>query len=301
MFDRANNAKELPMKRFFLIIFLLSLLATPALSQKTSWESVEKILGRKGTVQGDMFKAAYPRTDLDVKIGDVSVDPRVGLTSWIAFRSNQKTVVMGDLVLKADEVGPVVKKLAAEKIDITGLHNHLMNTSTPVMYLHFSGSGDADALAASLKSVLAQTGTPLAAETRPPETVPEEFSVVQYFLGQGKQAGSVLQYEYPRNQTITENDMEIPGFLGTATSLNFQAADGKVAATGDFVLTANEVNPVIKTLTDNNISVTAVHNHMLRENPRLFYLHFWAYDSPQAVANGLRSALDNVNVRKQNL
>ncbi len=92
--------------------------------------------------------------------------------------------------------------------------------------------------------------------------------------------------------------MDIPGFLGTATSLNFQPANDKVAATGDFVLTANEVNQVIKALVDSNITVTAVHNHMLTETPRLFYLHFWAYDKPEAVAGGLRAALDKINIKR---
>lgn len=286
------------MKKTFFIIFLLAI-AFPAPSQQPAWDTVGKILGKKGTVQGDMFKVTYPRTDMDVKIGDVQVDPRVGLTSWIAFQANQQTVVMGDLVLKVEEVMPVLKKLIAEKIEVTALHNHLMGTSTPVMYLHFTGSGDPLKLADSVKAALSVTGTPLAAAARPPETIPPEFSIVQYYLGAGKQDGSVLKYDFPRNQTIFENDREIPGFMGTSTSLNFQASGGKVGATGDFVLTANEVYPVIKALTDSNITVTAVHNHMLAENPRLFFVHFWGYDAPQSAAGGIRAALEKVNVRRQ--
>ncbi len=282
-----------------LFIILVSAIALPAAAQPPSWDLVENILGKKGTIQENMLKVAYPRTDLDVKVGDVTVDARVGLTSWIAFRSNQKTMMMGDLVLKADEVMPVVKKMLSEKIEVTALHNHLLGTSIPVMYLHFTAEGDPAKLAASIKAVLGLTGTPPAEAVRPPETIPPAFSAVQYYLGSGKQQGSVLKYEFPRNQTIIENDMDVPGFLGTATSFNFQAANGKIAATGDFVLTANEVNPVIKTLTDNNITVTAVHNHMLTEAPRLFYLHFWGYDKPDAVSGGLRAALDKINIRRQ--
>lgn len=281
-----------------LFIILLSALALPAAAQPTFWEPVEKILGKKGMARENMFKVTYPRTDLDVKIGDVTIDPRVGLTSWIAFRTNQKTVVTGDLVLKADEVMRVIQKMMTEKIEVTALHNHLTGTSMPVMYLHFTGMGDAVKLAASMKAVLAVTGTPPAAAARPPETIPPVFSVVQYFLGPGKQQGSVLKYDFSRNHTILENDVEVPGFLGTATSLNFQAANDKVAATGDFVLTANEVNPVITALTESNIAVTAVHNHMLTEVPRMFYLHFWGYDRPEAVAGGLRAALEKINIKR---
>ncbi len=287
------------MKKIFFAVLLLAI-SLPAAAQAPSWEPVEKILGKKGMVRENMFKVTYPRTDLDVKIGDVKVDPRVALTSWIAFRTNQKAVMMGDLVLKADEIMPVVQKMMSEKIEVTALHNHLMGTSIPVMYLHFTAAGDPVKLATSMKTVLGVTGTPLTEAARPPETIPALFSVVQYYLGAGKQQGSVLKYDFPRNHTIFEDDMEVPGFLGTATSFNFQSANDKVAATGDFVLTANEVNQVIKALTDSNITVTAVHNHMLTESPRLFYLHFWGYDKPEAVAGGLRAALEKVNIRRQN-
>ncbi len=283
-----------------LFVILMVVAALPAAAQPNSWEPIEKILGKKGTTRENMFKVTYPRTDLDVKIGEVAVDPRVGLTSWIAFRTNQTTVMMGDLVLKADEVMPVVKKMTAEKIEVTALHNHLMGTSIPAMYLHFTAKGDAVKLATSMKAVLSLTGTPLTEAARPPETIPAAFSTVQYYLGPGKEQGGVLKYDFPRNHSIFENDMEVPGFLGTATSFNFQAAGDKAAATGDFVLTANEVNPVIKALADNNITITAVHNHMLTESPRLFYLHFWGYDKPEAVAGGLRAALDKINIRRQN-
>ena len=285
------------MKKVILIIFL-SAFAQPVPAQ-TPWEQVSSVLGKKGTVQGDMFKLTYPRTDLDVRIGNVPVDPRIGLTSWIGFRQDRQTTVMGDLVLKASEVQAVMKRLGAERIQITALHNHLMATSVPIMYLHFEGTGEAVKLAASLKAALSETGTPLTGSSRPPETMPAELSVIQYFLGPGKQQGSVLKYEYPRNGTIMENDLDIPGFLGTATSLNFSVFEGKIAATGDFVLTADEVNPVIKALTDANIAVTAVHNHMLHETPRLFFLHFWAYDTPETVGTGLRSGLDKANVARQ--
>lgn len=285
------------MKKFFLIIFLCAA-ALPAPSQQPSWETVRKILGRNGTTHGDMFKVTYPRTDLVVKIGDVQIDPRVGLTSWAGFMANGQGMVAGDLVLKAGEVTPVVKALLAEKMEITALHNHLMGTSVPVMLLHFTGSGDIARLAASLKAVLSATGTPVAEAVRPPETVPPEFAVVQYFLGSGEQPGAVLKYNFPRNQTIIMNDRDFPGFMGTDTTLNFQAGNGKVAATGEFVVTADEVNAVIRSLAEKGITVTAVGNNLLGETPRLFFLRFWGYGPPEIIANALRTALEKVNIRR---
>lgn len=286
------------MKKYFFIVFALLSIA-PVYAQQPDWSDIEKILGRKGVIHGDMFKIAFPRTDLEVKVREVQVDPRIGLTSWMTFRANQETTVMGGLVLTVEEVAPVIKKLMAEGIRITSLHNHLMGTSRPIMELHFKGSGSTEKLAVSMKEALSATATPLADAPRPPETIPPEFAIVQYFLNPGKQQGSVLRYDLARNHAIIENGMEITGLMGTYTTLGFQALNGKVAATGDFVLTANEVNPVIKALAEHSIMVTGLDNHMLAETPRLFFLHFWAYDAPEKVANGLKAALDKANIRRQ--
>lgn len=261
---------------------------------------LEKVFGKKGTVQGDVFKITYPRNDLKVTINDFAVAPGLALTSWIAFMTmGSQTMMMGDLVMQDDEVAKVINKLVSLQLDITAIHNHLVNEKPAVKYLHFSGSGDAVSLAEKIKSVLALTGTPMMPPPPPSTTIQIDWSGVEGVLGnKGKHNGKLLQYSFPRNEKLTENGMEMPPAIGMATAINFQMEGNKAGITGDFVLLPEEVNPVVKALTENGIAVTAIHNHMLFDNPRLFMLHFWAVDEPSKLAAGLKAALDKTNSKK---
>lgn len=270
------------------------------LAQQNDWSGVENVFGKRGTVQGNVFKIAFPRSDLKVTIGDFQVAPGLALTSWIGFmKMGNKTMMMGDLVMRDSEVSSVISKLIAEGLSITALHNHLINETPAVKYMHFSGNGNAVKLAEEMKAVLAVTGTPLAPMQSQTQTVKPDWSEVEAILGNsGKANGNLLQYGFPRNEKLTESGMEIPAFMGTATGINFQMDGNRAAITGDFVLLAKEVNPVVKALTENGITVTAIHNHMLYDDPRLYMLHFWAVDNPQKLAQGLKAALDKTNSKR---
>ncbi len=268
-------------------------------AQQDDWAGVEKVFGKKGTVQDGIFKIAFPRTDLQVKIGDWAVAPGLALGTWIGFmKMGDQAMIMGDLVLLEKEVAPVMSKLVAENIQITALHNHLIGESPVIKYMHFEGSGSAVALAEKMKSVLSLTGTPLTASP-PAQGTPPDWSKVQAILGaSGKVNGKLLQYTFGRNEKLTEGGMDLPAYMGAATGINFQMEGNRAATTGDFVLMAGEVNPVIKTLTENGISVTAVHNHMLFDNPHLFMVHFWGVGNPEKLATALKAALDRTNSKK---
>jgi hypothetical protein len=206
-----------------------------------------------------------------------------------------ETMMMGDLVLLDAEVGPVIAKLVASNLSITAIHNHLVSEKPNIKYIHFSGSGDAMKLAESIKSVLSITATPLTApSTQNPGVIPD-WSAVEAILGAGKHNGLLLQYSFARKEKLTESGMEMPPAIGMATGINFQMDGNQAAITGDFVLLAREVNPVVKALTENGIAVTAIHNHMLFDDPRLFMMHFWAVGKPGELANGLKAALDKTN------
>ncbi|MCI0695724.1 DUF1259 domain-containing protein [candidate division KSB1 bacterium] len=283
------------MKKFF-TLFICLLSSTTATSQVSDWAEIEKVFDRKGTVQGEVFKIAFPRGDLQVKVGEVSIEPALALTSWIAFKKTEShTMIMGDLVLLDREIAPVTAKLVASGIEITALHNHIVNESPSVMYMHFGAHGDPKMLAEKMKAALALTGTPMG----PPSassTPNIDWSKIEATLGwNGQRKGNVLQLGIPRAEKISENGMEVPPFMGMATAINIQKVDEKAATTGDFVLLANEVNPVVKALTENGVAVTALHNHMLFESPRLFFLHFWGFDTPEKLAAGLKAALDKTN------
>ncbi|MBI4548418.1 MAG: DUF1259 domain-containing protein [Ignavibacteriae bacterium] len=273
-----------------------------ASAQPNDWQEVQQIFGRKGTIQEDMIKLTFPRTDLEIHVGDVSIEPALALTTWIAFMNTKEgTMMMGDLVLTESEIHPVMKKLLDNGVEITALHNHLTDESPNVMYMHFSGQGQPTKLATVMHEALAITNTPTGPLPLRAERIDKtDWSTVESILGvTGKRAGGVLQLSIPRAETISERQMEIPPFMGMATAINLQMVEKKTATTGDFVLVAHEVNPVMKALTEHGIAVTALHNHMLNESPRLFFMHFWGYDDPEKLARGLRAALDKTNVLKK--
>lgn len=278
-------------------------------NSKTDWGAVDKALGRAGTMQpGDVQKYSFPRSDLQVTLGGVSIKPALALGSWVAFkrtgRTSDQAIAMGDLVLLESEVMPVVTKLQAMGVEVTALHNHLQDESPSVMYLHISAQGDPTKIAQAVHAALTLTKTP----TAPPRAgpVPPSFGLDTARLGStlghsGKVTGGVYQVSVPRSEPVRMAGVDIPPSMGVATALNFQpTGGGKAAITGDFVLTADEVNPVIKALQDGGIAVTALHSHMLGEDPRLFFMHFWANDDATKLAQTLKMALGHMKVRTSN-
>jgi hypothetical protein len=291
------------------IIVLLSILISfsRAGAQQNNWPEVEKILGRTGTEQTGVYRVTFPRSDLKVKVGDFTINPGLALTSWAGFlKTGNKTagmamddqvMMMGDLVLLDSEVAPVISKILASGLEVTAIHNHLTGESPAVKYVHFSGHGTATRLAESIKAVISVTGTPLTTQVQGPVDQ-TDWLKVQAVLGNGNPKGKLIQYGFPRSEKLTESGMEIPPYMGMATGVNFQMDGERAAITGDFVLLADEVNPVARALTDNGITVTALHNHMLYDNPRLFMMHFWAVGDPAKLAVGIKSALDKTNSKK---
>jgi hypothetical protein len=295
-----------------LIALLIVLLATPVESQNppagqaTSWAAVDHAMGRRGVIQpGDVQRYSFPRADLRVTAGGVTVKPALALGSWVAFKqmggTPGKTMAMGDLVLLQSEVPPVIDKLRAAGIEQTALHNHLQHESPPIIYLHIQATGDPVQIAQGVHAALALTQTPAAPPAPPP--VGAKFALdtaaLASTLGQpGKVNGGVYQVSVPRAEPVRVAGMEIPPAMGVATALNFQpTGDGKAAITGDFALTADEVNPVIAALRDGGVQVTALHSHMLNEDPRLFFMHFWANDDAMKLARTLRTALSRMKVK----
>jgi len=276
-----------------------------AQSPNQGWAAVDRAIGRSGSMQpGDVQKYSFPRGDLHVSAAGVDVKPALALGSWVAFKrmagAQGEAMAMGDLVLLQSEVSPVISKLQAMGVEQTALHNHLQHESPPVMYLHIMGRGDPVKIGDAVRAALALTKTPLAA---PPAAAAAALGLdtaqIASTLGyKGKVNGGVYQVSVPRAQPVRMDGMEIPPSMGVATALNFQpTGGGKAAITGDFVLTADEVNPVIKSLRDGGVEVTALHGHMLGEEPRLFFMHFWASDDAAKLARTLHAALGHMKVR----
>jgi hypothetical protein len=283
---------------------LLPCLAVPQSAEQSSseWKQVESALGRTGKLQPDgAFKFAMPRKDLKVTVAGTTIKPGLALGSWAAFSaSGDNAMVMSDLVLTEDEVAPVMAKIQEGRLEVTAMHNHVLHESPRVMYLHIAGHGDAAKLAKGLHDALALAGTPAASAATTTPKIELDTEKIDAALGRkGKDNGGIYQFAVQRSETIRENGMEVPASMGVATALNFQpTGNGRAAITGDFVLIASEVNPVIKALHENGIQVTALHSHMLGEEPRLYFMHFWANDDAVKLAHGLGAALDKTNSKK---
>jgi Domain of Unknown Function (DUF1259) len=284
-----------------IIALLVSSTAVAAPSIDTS--AIDAGTGRSGQLMdGGVYRVSFPRSDLDVRVGGVKVQPGLGLGGYAAFVTEpQTTLVVGDLVLLEGEIQPVMSSLKSHGFEITALHNHLQGETPHVMFMHFMATGQPGTLATNLHSSLALSKTPLGPLPKSqPQSLAFQSAIEQGLDRKGKVSGPILSVSVPRAETITMNGMTVPPAAGVATAMNFEdAGNNMVATTGDFVLIANEVEPVQQALLSHGIEVTALHHHMLGDDPHLYYMHFWSVQSPDKIAAGLKAALAPVHVNRE--
>jgi hypothetical protein len=265
--------------------------------QPVSVDGISAAMGKQGDRIGEMYKVSFPRSDLNVMVGSLVIKPALALVTWAAFiKSGNTATTYGDLVLLDDEINPVISKLEERGIEIAALHNHLLHETPRIMYIHFVGHGDEVEMAKGIREALALTKTPVTTSSSGPETKPELAKEIERIIGyEGNMGGGVFHITVPRNEIhVAATGAMIPGSMGMNTPLNFQLEGKNAAINGDFMLLPAEVNPVIKIRRANGIEVASLHNHMLYDEPRLFFMHFWANDDAVKLAKGLRAALDQM-------
>jgi hypothetical protein len=280
-------------------ISLCVALSVPAKAQ-TDWPMVDTILARKGAVSGDVHRYGLPRGDLKVSLDGVALKPGFALGGWLAFEPmGDKAMMMGDLVLTEAEINPVMSKLLAEGVQVTALHNHLLRANPPPFYMHVAAQGNPAQLARLVRTALEESRTPF--DVKPPTEATAASAQIDFDTAKVDAAiGGVYQFGIPRADSIKMDGMAVPGAMGTAIGINFQpTGGGKAAITGDFVALSSELNPLITALRDHGIEVTAIHNHMVGEEPRAFFVHFWANDDAPKLALGLGAALKTLAVVQQ--
>jgi hypothetical protein len=281
-----------------------AMFASAAVAQEIDWKKVDEALGRSAAVAGDIHRYGFPRTDLQVTLDGVTIKPAFALGGWVAFKPmHGGAMIMGDLVLLETEINPVMTKLLDGGLEVTAVHNHLLRASPATFYMHVGGHGDPVKIAEALHAALAVSKTPLAPPAgapAPPPAIDLDTAKLDEIIGvKGQANGGVYQFGVPRREPATEGGVAVTGPMGGANAINFQpTGGGKAAITGDFLVTGDEVNPLIKTLRANGIEVTAIHSHMLDEQPRMIFIHFWANDDAQKLARGLRAALDKTAAAK---
>ena len=290
-------------RRFCCAIAVAFFTATAAVnaqgnSKADDWSAVTSAIGRSGSQQSDgAMKYSFPRSDLKVTVEGIRIRPALALGSWVAFKrmGANEAMVMGDLVLIETEVSPVITALQQKGVQQTAVHNHLLRESPRIMYVHVAAHGEPVAIATAIRAALDLTKTP------PPETAASgpldlDSALIHRTLGYGGRAsGGVYQVSVPRREQITMDGEVVPPSMGVSTALNFQSTGrGWAAITGDFVMLPGEVNRIIAILRSNQIAITALHSHMLGEEPRLYFMHFWADADAAKLAKALRLALDQM-------
>ena len=282
-------------------------IATVKATDPINWSAVDAAMGRAGVMQpGDVHRFNFPRGDLQVTAVGVTIKPSLALGGWVAMKSVAGGVVaMGDLVLIEDELEAVISRLQSGGIEQTAIHHHLLHETPRIYYVHVHGHGDAVKIGETIRAAIALTKTPSPAATAAAASGPavafdlDTISLVKSLGYAGRVNGGVYQVSVPRAETIRDGAFEVPASMGLGTAINFQpTGEGKAAITGDFVMVASEVNAVIRALRDGGIEVTSLHNHMLTETPRLFFMHFWANDDATKLARALRNAIERTNSRR---
>jgi hypothetical protein len=286
------------------VILLLAIASTAAAQD---WKSVEAAMGRSGISQaGDVYRFNFPRSDMRVTAAGVRLKPAFALGGWVAFKRipgairGDVAMAMGDLVLSENELTAVITRLQQGGVEQTAIHHHVIRESPRVLYVHIHAMDDPGKIAETIRAALALTKTPPPSPPAPPAAIDLDTAAVARALGySGRVNGGVYQVSVPRAETIRDGDFEIPPTMGLATAINFQpTGKGKAAIVGDFVMIASEVNPVIKALRENGIEATSLHSHLLMEEPRLFFMHFWGNDDAVKLARGLKAALDKTNSKR---
>jgi hypothetical protein len=285
--------------RGVVIVLLLVAPARTAVAQRAdavvTWDSVGAILQTAPVVAAGYVRYNFPRRDLTLRVRDVIVNPGLALGAWLGFAGTPSaSVVMGDIVLPGDELGPALAELVAQGIDVTAIHNHVVG-EPQIAYVHVHAMGPAMALATKFDKVLARTHTPrpVVAVAAPPVTI--DTALVFRTLGlTGRASGTTVSMSVViPTVTVTMHGLTVVPAQGYGTPINVQMVNAsRYVATGDYSVLGDRVQSVLRVLAANGITATAVHSHMIGETPKIYYIHFWADGAPQTVLNGLRAALD---------
>jgi hypothetical protein len=270
------------------------------------WAAVDSAMGRAGTEQpGGVHRYGIPRSDLKVTSRGVPIRPGFALGTYLVVlpTGGNEAVVMGDLVLTEAERDTVIAKLQQSGIEQTASHKHLIDETPRIWWTHVHAHGDPVSIARSVREALALSATPLGAPA--PAAAPAEAIAIdtaqidQIFGTAGKNNGGIYQVSVPRAEAIRMRGVTLPASMGLANAINFQpSGGGRAAVNGDFVMIASEVNAVLRAIEENGLEVVELHNHLLDEEPRLFFVHFWGDGDAVTLARGLKAVLDKTNSAK---
>jgi hypothetical protein len=264
-------------------------------------EKIGRIIGTKAITTPDgVVRVGWARKDVPVKVDGLPMHPFMGLGSWAAFQPvADATVMMGDTVLFEDEVNPAIDAALAANIEITALHNHFFYDEPRVYFMHIGGEGSVDDVAAGVRKVWdaikeVRRGHPQIAR-RFPGDVPKigklDTDALSKIIGpKGVAEGNVFKITIGRSTAMYT--IPLGGSMGITTWAAFAGSEELSVVDGDFAMTSREVPAVLKALRKGGINIVALHNHMMNEEPVIYFTHFWGKGKAQDLAKTLRNALD---------
>ena len=268
-------------------------------NSKLDIQKIEQVTGMKGTVKNGEYKITIPQNDLHIVVDGFRIIPPMGLGTWVAFTPcGDSVMMMGDIILSENDVAPVQQEVIRQGLSITAIHNHFVRNRPNVMYMHIDGFGNAGTLAANAKAILDKVSQVRGADPKAAkgDSVVNTLNIpmLDSLLGhKGEMSKGVYKYTIGRPDVmLREHGVPISTFMGFNTWAAWQGTPEKAAVAGDFTMLMDEVQPVIKTLIENGIEVVAVHNHMVHEEPKILFLHYWGVGPAEKLARGLKAALD---------
>ena len=279
---------------FFLLPSLSALTQTPL-----DIPTIERITGLKGKENKGEYKITIPQNDLDLRVDGFHIIPPMGLGTWVAFTPTPDgAMAMGDLVLTETDLKTVQAEVVRQGMEITAIHNHFVRNHPNIVYMHVGASGPVSDVAAKVKAVLASINlsrghVPSATAADSVITTLDAGKLDMILTQKGEWSKGVYKYTIGRPDIkLTEHGVSISTFLGFNTWAAWQGSPDHAAVAGDFTMREDEVQAVIKALVSHGIEVVAVHNHMIHEQPKVFFLHYWGVGNAEELARGLRAALD---------
>jgi hypothetical protein len=270
-------------------------------ASKLDIAAIEQVTGLKGVEKNGEYKITIPQNDLNVTVDGFKIIPAMGLGTWAAFTPCGDTaMMMGDIIVRENELQSVQQEVIRQGLMITAIHNHFIRNQPAVLYMHIDGKGNSSKLAGNIKAVLEKIKqlrghdpkSTAADSVLNSINLPQLDSIIGH---KGEMSKGVYKYTIGRPTVgLSEHGIPVSTFMGFNTWAAWQGTREKAAVAGDFTMLEGEVAPVIKTLIENGIEVVAVHNHMVHETPRIFFLHYWGTGSAEKLARGLRQALDKL-------
>jgi hypothetical protein len=293
----------------FLLVFCMAANKLHAQQYKViDTAAIERVMGMKGKSNNGEFKITIPQNDLDVMVDGFKIIPAMGLSTWVAFTPTKTGVMfMGDIVITETDLKPVQQEIIKQGLTSTAIHNHFVRNHPNILFMHMGGSGSTEAMAQKARAVLDKVkelrGGDPSKGTASNEAVQNtlDTKALDNILGYtAEMSKGVYKYTIGRPDVkLTEHGVPVSTFLGFNTWAAFQGTPANAAVAGDFTMLEDEVEPVLKALIENGIEVVALHNHMVHEQPRIFFLHYWGVGNAAQLAKGLRAALDQTGKKQQ--